>query len=629
MTRMVKASDPYMWLENLEKPETVEWFSKRNNATRKTLSPISRKLQNRIRARFAVPYVLMVKTRPKGHFVLLRDGKNFKLNLMDLKGNISELVNSSKFGKDAVLRQFYASDTGELFGFSYSIGGSDEGILMIMETDSRETLDEMRGVFGDVAWISKEKYLYGKFYQKEKTPDGVAAPAMRIHLREDGTDELVFGRGLPTSHFISLRKSVQDSKALLTVAYGWTKSDVYSGRFDKPESWSLIYGKGDFISWPIDYLHGRFYAASFDKGGMGRIITVSENGEIKEIVGEQPYSLQQAVVAEDKLVVTYLVDAASVIKTYELNGRERSELRLEPAGTVGSLDSDGEKCIFTYESFLIPYRIYCFEKNALKVLDSKEIHGNFMVEDAWVKSKDSTLIHMFSVRKKNRRKNCVLAWGYGGFGVSMTPAYFPFVIPFLEDGGTLAWANLRGGAEHGEKWHRDGMRERKQSVFDDFAAVLKHYKKQESKIVGFGISNGGLLVGAILTQHPELIDGALIGYPVLDMLRYHSLHIGKAWMPEYGDPDDPKDRRFLLKYSPYHNVPNKALPPTMLYTGLHDDRVHPAHAFKFAARLEEKGASPLLRVETKSGHSGATPTTKIREYSDAMAFVYRTLELRP
>jgi prolyl oligopeptidase len=626
---MTQVSDPYVWLEKFDESKAVEWFSERNNATRKILSPISRKLQSRIRARFAVPYVLMVKTRPKGHFVLLRDGKNFKLNLMDLKGGINELVNSAELGKDAVIQQFYASEMGDLFAFSYSFGGSDEGILKVMETESKETLDEIKGMFSDVVWISEEKYFYGKFYQKEKTPDGVAPPATRIHLRENGTDEVVFGRGLPTSHFISLRKSAQDSRALLAVAYGWTRSDIYAGEFDKPESWSLIYGKGDFMTWPIDYLHGRLYAASFDKGGMGRIISLNEKAETKEIVSEQPYSLQQAVVAEDKLVATYLVDAASIVRTYELNGRKRSELKPEPAGTIGSLDSDGEKCVFIYESFLIPYRLYCLEKGALRILDSKEIHGDFVVKDAWVKSEDSTDIHMFSVGKKKKRRNCVLAWGYGGFAASMTPAYFPFVIPFLEDGGTLAWANLRGGAEHGEKWHRDGMREKKQNVFDDFTTVLKHYKKQGSRIVGFGISNGGLLIGAVLTQHPELIDGALIGYPVLDMLRYHILHIGKAWVSEYGDPDDPKDRRFLQKYSPYHNVTNKVFPPTMLYTGLHDDRVHPAHAFKFAAKLEEKGASPLLRVETKSGHSGATPTTKIREYSDIMAFVYKTLRMRP
>lgn len=169
------------------------------------------------------------------------------------------------------------------------------------------------------------------------------------------------------------------------------------------------------------------------------------------------------------------------------------------------------------------------------------------------------------------------------------------------------------------------MQRKKQNTFDDFHAVLKFLKQKGAKTVGFGVSNGGLLVGVALTQHPELLDGAVIGYPVLDMLRFHKLFIGKAWVPEYGDPEDPKDAEFLVKYSPYHNVTAKKYPPVMLFTGVHDDRVHPAHAFKFAAKLEETGSQPLLRAETKSGHSGATPTTKITEYAEIMAFVYKTL----
>jgi prolyl oligopeptidase len=221
-----------------------------------------------------------------------------------------------------------------------------------------------------------------------------------------------------------------------------------------------------------------------------------------------------------------------------------------------------------------------------------------------------------------------LAYGYGGFAVSLTPRFYPYAIPFLEDGGAFVIANLRGGKEYGEEWHRKGMREKKQNVFEDFKAVLKTFKDQGSKVVAFGVSNGGLLVGTVLTKHPQLIDGALIGYPVLDMLRFHKLHIGEAWVPEYGNPNHSKDAEFLAKYSPYHNVTKKSYPPIMLFTGLHDDRVHPAHALKFAAKLDEVKAPYLLRVETKSGHSGATPTTKTEEYADIMAFVYKTLRLK-
>jgi prolyl oligopeptidase len=626
---MTEDHDPYVWMEKLEDPKVVKWFSKRDAATRKLLSPISRKLESRIKKYFAIPYVLMVRTRPNGHFVLLRDSRTFKLNLLHQKGDITELVNSAELGKDAVIQGFYASGEGDLFAFVYSLGGSDEGILKVMKTGSKETLDEMKGMFGDVVWLNQEKYLFAKFYQKDKTPDGVAPPAMRIHLRENGADELVFGRGIATSYFISLKKSLESSRAMVTVADGWTKSDVYVGKLRQPEGWSLVYGEGDFITWPIDYVHGKCYTASFDKKGMGRILALGDNGEIDEIVGEQPYPLQEAVVANERIAATYLFDATSILRIYELSGRKHNELKPEPAGTIGSLDSDGKKCTFTYQSFLVPYRIYCLEEDALTVVDSKEVRGAFEVRDLWVKSKDSTRIHVFDVGKKGRTANSVLAWGYGGFAVSITPSYFSYIIPFLESGGTFAVASLRGGTEYGEAWHREGMRENKQNVFDDFMSVLKYYRNKGSKTVGFGVSNGGLLIGAVLTQRPDLIDGALIGYPVLDMLRYHKLHIGKAWMSEYGDPDNPKDRKFLTKYSPYHNVTRRSYPKTMIYTGTHDDRVHPAHAFKFAARLEEEGAYPLLRVETRSGHSGATPARKIREYSDMMAFVYETLAMQP
>jgi prolyl oligopeptidase len=628
MVPVAKNSDPYLWLEKLDDPKVAKWYSKRNNATRELLSSISNRLQNRIKKYYALPYALFIKTRPNGYFVLLRDGQNFKLNLIDPKGDIIELVNSAELGKHVVLQQFYASSKGDIFAFTYSFGGSDEGFLRVMKTDSKDTLDEMKGMFGDLVWLNEKKYYYGKFYQKEKTPDGVNPPTMRIFLREDGTDQMVFGKGIPTSYSISFKSSIKNSKALLTVAYGWTRSDIYAGRIEKAENWNMIYGKGEFMTWPIDFVDGRFYLASFDRKGMGRILVLNGKGESEEIVSEQLNPLQEAVIAKGKIVATYLVDASSIIRTFRIDGKKHREIKPEQAGTIGSLDSDGEKCVFTYESFSVPYRIYRLENDNLTVIDSKEIPGDFTIQDLWVRSKDSTKIHVFKVNKKGKSTEHVLAWGYGGFAFSATPRYFPYVIPFLEDNGTFVVANLRGGTEYGEEWHRKGMREKKQHVFDDFIAVLEYFRKKGSKTIAFGVSNGGLLVGAILTQRPELVDGALIGYPVLDMLRYHNLHIGKAWVPEYGDPDNPRDREFLQKYSPYHNITNRSYPPVMLYTGAHDDRVHPAHAYKFAAKLEEVGASPLLRVETKSGHSGATPATKIKEYSDTMAFVYKTLAIK-
>lgn len=623
----MKQADPYLWLEDTKSTKAKEWFSKKDKAARKLLKPISVKLKPRIEKYYSIPYALLVRTSKNGNFVLLRDGKDFKIKMITSDGYADDLINSKKLGKDVVLQWLYVSKEGDRFAFSYSFGGSDEGISRIVETRSREVLDELKGRIDDVTWLDKDRYYYGRLYAKEKTPDGTDPPAERIFLRENSKDELVFGKGIPTSHFIMLKKSLEGNKALLVVSYGWTKSDVYAGKLDKPESWNLLYGKGDFVSWPIDYLKGQCLVASFDNGGMGRILCVRENGETAKIVEEQPYPLQEAVATENKIVASYLVNASSSIEAFRLDGKKILEIKPEPAGTIESLDASADGCVFKYESFFIPYRIYVLEKDQLKVLESEELRENLEVEDLWVNSKDSTRLHMFKVGKKRGINDKVLVYGYGGFGVSLTPGFYPYIIPFLEDGGTFVVTNLRGGKEYGEEWHRKGMRENKQNVFDDFMAVLKFYKQKGSKTIGYGVSNGGLLVGATLTQCPELFDGALIGYPVLDMLRFHKLHIGKAWAPEYGDPDNVEDAEFLTKYSPYHNVRKKKYPPIMLFTGLHDDRVHPAHAFKFAAKLDQVGATYMLRVETKSGHSGATPTTKILEFSDIMAFVYKTIKV--
>lgn len=622
---MAEGVDSLLWLESIQRPKVKAWFSKRDKASRKLLRKLSMKLIPRMQRYYSIPYTLQVRTSKNGHFALQRSIEDFTINKIDSDGSTMKLVCSKDLGKDVVIQRFNVSDEGDRLALSYSFAGSDEGIFRIVNVQTGEVADELRGQIDDAIMLNDGRYFYGRFYAKEKTPDGVDPPAARIFLREAGKDQMVFGKGLPTSHFISLKKDQRSSRALLTVSQGWTRSDVYVGKLENPETWTLLYGKGDFITWPIDYVNGEYFAASFDKGGMGRILALDMDGEAEEIVAEQRQPLQGAAIAENKIVANYLANASSVIKSFTLDGKRVKKTKPEPPGFLGPLESNGNQCVFIYESFLIPYRIYLLQKGKLTVLASEEIRGDFAVDDLWTKSMDGTPIHMFRVGKRNKTLRKALVWGYGGFSIALTPQFYPYVMPYIEDGGTFIVANLRGGNEFGEKWHRGGMREKKQNVFDDFLAVLEFLKKKGLKTVGYGISNGGLLIGAILTQRPELLDGALIGYPVLDMLRFHKLLIGKAWVPEYGNPDDPKDAQFLAEYSPYHSIVERKYPPVMLFTGLHDDRVHPAHAFKFAAKLEEAGSSPLLRVETKSGHSGATPVTKITEYSEIMAFVYETL----
>lgn len=622
---MSRYYDPYSWFEDLENPKVLDWISNENKRLRESLGDLPLRLEPRIAKYYTIPTVNQFIVTDKGYFLLVREKDSFKIKLLSREGEYINLVDSKDLDKEIVIKMIYASRDGRRLAFSFSQAGADEGVLRIVDVDSMEMLDELKGSIFNIVWLTGDKYYYARFYRKHKTPDGVEPPAERLFLRENGSDEMVFGEGLPTSHFVSLSPSTDYTHALLMVSYGWTRSSIYGGLLDKPESWRKIYGDGDFISRPIDYINNIYLIMSFEGNGFGKILSISDNGDKKVIVDEDVFPLRNAVTLKDKIIASYLVHASSTLRIFNLNGDFISEIKFDTPGTVNSLISNGKEVVFIYNSFFTPYRLYQLKDAKLKVLDSKDIKDNFTVEEVWTTSKDGTKIHMFIVRRMNVKPSKVLIYGYGGFSIAITPRFFPEIILFLEDGGTFAITNLRGGSEYGEKWHRAGMRENKQNVFDDFIACISYFKNLGSKVVAIGRSNGGLLVSAVLTQRPDLLDGAVIGYPVIDMMRFHKLYIGKAWVPEYGNPEDLKDREFLIKYSPYHNVRAVKYPPTLIFTGLHDDRVHPAHAFKFAAKLKEVNAPVLIRTETVSGHAGATPKVKIKELADILAFIYQVL----
>jgi len=619
--------DPYLWLEDLGNKRVVEWALRQSRESVESLRPLSDRLYEHVLHFYKLPYLMQSVITDRGYMVLLREGGSFRVVVLRRDGSREPLIDSKDLGKDIVLRGIYAPRDGDLLGLSFSEAGADEGILRILDVDSGEVLDELKGVVGNLVWLDGERYYYVKSYRREKTPDGVEPPTSRVFLREDGEEEMVFGEGVPTSHFITLRRSTSGLRALLEVNYGWTRNTVYGGDLKDPASWRRVYGGDGFVAHPIDFVEGGYLIASYEGGGFGKLLHVTDGG-VREVVGEGKYPLQGAALVDSKIVATYLVDASSTIKIYDLSGLPHGERGLLPQGTISLLDSDGREVLLKYESFTVPYRFFSLRGDLeLREVDKAEAGlGEVSIEDRWTRSKDGTPIHYFLVRKRGAEASRALVYGYGGFRISITPRFNPLFAALIEGGAALAVANLRGGCEFGEEWHRAGMRERKQNVFDDFAAVLRDLKEAGARVVAFGRSNGGLLVSTVMTQHPELLDGAVIGYPVIDMLRFHRLYVGKAWVPEYGDPDDPGDREFLLRYSPYHHVrAGVEYPPTLVYTGLHDDRVHPAHAFKFVARLRDVGARPLLRVETASGHAGASPEIKAREEADILSFVYRVL----
>ena len=620
-------ADQYIWLEDLDDPRVREWVSERNRRVKRELGPFSEKLNPRIERYYSIPLVIALEASRKGVFTITREEGAYKIKLLALNGETHELVDSRDLGEDVLIKALFTDKKGGRFAISYSFGGSDKGFTDVIDTASGEVLDRLEDmVVYYIVWLGDDEYCYVRFFREGVTPDGVSAPASRVFLRKDGSEEMVFGKGIETSYLISLKEGGGGSKAMLNVSYGWSRSTVYAGDLRNPESWRVIFGGEDFRAFPIDFVGGDYLVASYDGEGLGRVVAVSEGGGARELLGEQKYPLIDATVAGEKIVANYLVDASSILKTFSLDGAEQDEFTFEAAGSVDFLRTAWGGCVFRYQSFTIPHRVYSLREGRLSILASEEVPGDFEVEESWVTSKDGTRIHAFSVKRRGAQPDKAYVFGYGGFSIPLTPRFYPFVIPFIEDGGVYVHTNLRGGVEYGEAWHRAGMRERKQNVFDDYASVLRDLKERGVRVVAFGRSNGGLLVGATMTQRPELLDGAVIGYPVLDMRRFHKLYVGKSWVPEYGDPDDPGDAAFLAQYSPYHHIRDDvSYPPIFMYTGIHDDRVHPGHAFKFAARLDDAGHEYLLRVEEMSGHAGATPKTKIDEESDLMAFVYKAL----
>ncbi|MEM0000357.1 MAG: prolyl oligopeptidase family serine peptidase [Desulfurococcaceae archaeon] len=622
-------NDPYNWLEDLRDPRVLEFINRKNAIFRSRFCELSSKLSGRVLKYYEVPVLVNVQGSYSGIFALFRERKGYTVYLYR-NFEKTRLLDSKSLGNDVIIQWIKPSTDGRLLAYAYS-RGTDVATVRLIDVEAGEEVDRLEGSINDITWINKYEYYYTRFYREGRTPDGIEAPAERVFLREaGGKEELVFGEGLPTRYMVSLERSIYSDRVFITVHYGWIRSSVYAGRLRDPSTWRLVHDPGETTVYPVEHVGGKYVLIVYDGNGLGRIISVGENGEVEEVVREDSkYPLEDAVIYRDYIIANYLVEASSALRFYDLNGKLVKEMRFDKPGNVTYLQSLGEYCLFRYVSFNIPYRLYEIRGGELRVVDEKVV-GDVCVEELLIESFDKTPIHVFHVYNCCKRTNKALLTGYGGFGISHTPRFLDYMLAFVEDGGEYFVANIRGGGEYGRAWHEAGRREKRENAYGDFISVIKWLREQGYEVVIHGRSNGGLLCGVIYTRIPELIKGAIIGYPLLDMLTYHKLYIGKLWTPEYGDPDDPKDREYLLKVSPYHNLKlGVRYPPCLIYTGLNDDRVHPGHALKFSAKLEDMGVEHYLRVETASGHIGSDPEILAREGADILAFAYSILELNP
>ena len=613
--------DPYIWMENLNDERVLKLIEEENKRFRKFVGELSEDLFPEVWEYYSIPTLYGAKLTEKGIIAMSKEKDRQVVRWLDRGIIIDSKTLEEELNDEVLLQGFTADKSGKLLAYSFSIGGADEGVTRIVDLTTGEILEIFKPSVWNLTFL-ENGYYFSRFYRHGETPDGVKAPAVRLFWKDKNGERMVFGEGLDSGYFIGLRKSTDERWAMVTVTFGWNRAEIYVGPIDEPAKWEKVYSAG-VPAEPIDVVNEKLYVLTREGRGLGKVIVI-EGENVTEIIPESDFPLEWAVMVNNEILAGRLVHASHRIEVYSLEGEKLDETRFDLPGSVYPLDTDGKKILLRYESFTVPYRLYEFDSE-LKLVEKQEVEGDFRVEEDFAVSKDGTKIHYFHVKGERDEKR-VWIFGYGGFNISLTPRFFPQVIPFIKRGGSFGMANLRGGSEYGEEWHRAGMRDNKGNVFDDFIAVIENLKGEGYKVAAWGRSNGGLLISATLTQRPDLMDATLIGYPVIDMLRFHKLYIGSVWVPEYGNPDDPKDREFLLKYSPYHNVdPNKEYPPTLIYTGLHDDRVHPAHALKFFMRLKEVGAPVYLRVETKSGHMGASPETRARELADLLAFVLRTL----
>jgi prolyl oligopeptidase len=654
----VKVADPYRWLEEPDSPETVAWVDAQNRLTRSLLDrPQRASIRSRLLELYDYPRVSAPERQGKRLFYSRNTGlQNQSVVFVKEDGRERVLIDPNALSEDGTvaLGSFEATQDGALAGYTLSRSGSDRQEILVRDVATGKDLPDhlLWAKFTAVTWTPDNKgFYYTRFPEPGTVPRGDENYFGKVYYHRLGdpqkSDALVFER--PDA------KEVHPA-AQITLDGRWLVLTTFKGSSDKSEVHVLDrtakdarpvllpFTKGFEDAWSfVGETGGRFFFITDEGAPLYKLAAVDYGkGSVEPVVvlPEDKDKLSAAILVNGKLVVVRMHDASDRLLIHSTDGRRLSEVKLPALGSLTELngEADDEEFHIGFTSFTFPttpYR-YDFASGRLEAVEKAAARVDpeaYEVRQVWYPSKDGTRVPMFLVHKKGLARDGrrpTILYGYGGFNISMTPAYSPTRFVWLERGGILAVANLRGGGEFGEEWHQAGMLEKKQTVFDDFIAAAEFLVKEgytrPDRLAVQGGSNGGLLVGAVLTQRPELFGAALCQVPVADMLRYHLFTVGRFWISEYGSADDPAQFKFLYAYSPLHQVKDGvAYPATLVTTADTDDRVAPGMAKKFAARLQEAtaGTDPILiRVETKAGHGAGKPVTKqIDDAADIYTFL--------
>lgn len=645
----VEVSDPYRWLEDENSPETKEWVEAQNRYTDSLIGslPGREALRKRLTELMRVGWVGMPVVR-NGRYLFSRRDRDQELAVICMRkglvGKDEVLIDPHSMSPDRTTNVaiLHVSDDGTLMAYSVREGGQDEVSIRLLDVDKKVDLPDAlpKRLYFDCCLKPDKSGLY---YSKHDS----AGPRVCYHAAgtDPAADVEIFGRGYGPDKGISIELSEDGRFLLMTVWHGSAgqKSEIHLKNVEKDGPVASVVN--DIDARFIGSIGGDFLFLQTNwEAPKDRIFRVSladpSRDGWREIVPEANAVIERFSLVGGRLIVTYLRNVSSEVKLCDPDGRRLGEVSLPGIGSVGGVAGrwKSTEAFFSFSSFNTPATTYRYdvEKGTQDVWwrSSAPINSEALqVKQVWYKSRDATKVPMFLVHDRNIRLNGAhptLLTGYGGFNMSLTPWFSALAAVWAENGGVFAVANLRGGGEFGEDWHRAGMFEKKQSVFDDFIAaaewLIANGYTSPTRLGIYGGSNGGLLVGAAVTQRPELFQAVVCSHPLLDMVRYHRFRVAAFWVSEYGSSENSDQFKYIYAYSPYHRVNDGLKYPAVLFvTGEADTRVDPLHARKMAARLQSATASKspvLLRYHTKTGHSGGQPLSKeIEDVTDELSFL--------
>lgn len=653
-------ADPYRWLEFDTAANVEAWVDAQNEVTQQYLAQIPFKEDFRARLTEIWNYPKYGSPFKRGdwYYFFKNDGLQNQSVLYRQKGLDGEtevFLDPNALSTDGTvsLASLSFSKDHQYCAIGIARSGSDWNEIYVIETESKKRLsDDIKWVkFSSPVW-HKNGFYYSRYDEPTKGKEySTANEFMKIYYhtlgQPQGKDVLVYEDKTNPLRYFNAEVTEDERYLVINVSEGTSGSEIlFKDLQNKQADFKLLF-KGFTNNYDVITSMGdRLLVRTDLDAPRYRLVSVDPNNAAPEnwqdVLAQNDDLLQSASTCGGKLFATYLKDASSRMYAYNMDGSAKTEITLPGIGTASGISgkADDTEAFYSFSSFTNPGEIYRYDiatgtSTLFKKTEVAFDVNEYQTEQVFYPSKDGTKVPMFIISKKGLKKdgkNPTLLYGYGGFNISLTPSFSVSRMLFLEKGGIYVIANLRGGGEYGEDWHKAGMLEKKQNVFDDFIAAAEFLVQQKytspSHLAINGGSNGGLLVGACMTQRPDLFAAAIPAVGVLDMLRYHTFTIGWGWAVEYGRSDVKEQFDYLIKYSPLHNVKSGVnYPATLVMTADHDDRVVPAHSFKFAAELQHhqnKNGNPILiRIDKKAGHGAGKPTAKlIDDATDFWSFVW-------